>query len=129
MEIAWFSYMATPNDPRIYFAAERTLLAWVRTSLGLMGMGFVVARFALFIRMMIHEGETVLQPRGLSTALGIGLVVLGAVTVLVAAVQHGRYLKTLGPSELPPEYATLPARLLAYAIAAAGIGLAVLLAT
>ena len=37
-------------DPRIYFAAERTLLAWVRTGLALMGFGFVVARFGLFLR-------------------------------------------------------------------------------
>lgn len=36
--------MAEP-DPRIYFAAERTLLAWIRTALALMGLGFVVARF------------------------------------------------------------------------------------
>lgn len=117
------------NDPRIYFAAERTLLAWIRTSLGLMGMGFVVARFALFIRMMVEQGASGPQPRGLSIALGIALVLLGAFAVLVAAVQHGQYLKTLGPDELPPGYSTLPARLLAYAIAAAGIGLAILLAT
>ena len=37
-------------DPRIYFAAERTLLAWVRTGLAMMGFGFVVARFGLFLR-------------------------------------------------------------------------------
>ena len=117
------------NDPRIYFAAERTLLAWVRTSLGLMGMGFVVARFALFVKMMVQERANAPPPRGLSVALGIGLVLLGAITVLVAAAQHGRYLKTLGPDELPPGYSTVAARLLAYAIALAGIGLALLLAT
>ena len=117
------------NDPRIYFAAERTLLAWVRTGLGLMGMGFVVARFALFIKLMVNQGASGPQPRGLSMAIGIGLVVLGALTVLVAAVQHRRYLKTLGPDELPPGYSTLAAQALAYALAAAGIGLAVLLAT
>ena len=39
-----------PEDPRVRFAAERTLLAWMRTGLALMGFGFVVARFGLFLR-------------------------------------------------------------------------------
>jgi len=38
------------QDPRVYFAAERTLLAWIRTGLAMMGFGFVVARFGLFLR-------------------------------------------------------------------------------
>ncbi len=42
--------MSDGNDPRVFFAAERTLLAWVRTGLAVMGLGFVVARFGLFVR-------------------------------------------------------------------------------
>ena len=38
------------DDPNLRLAAERTLLAWVRTGLSLMGFGFVVARFGLFLR-------------------------------------------------------------------------------
>ena len=38
------------QDPRVYFAAERTVLAWLRRGLALMGFGFVVARFGLFLR-------------------------------------------------------------------------------
>ena len=33
-----------------YLAAERTFLAWIRTGLALMGFGFVVARFGLFLQ-------------------------------------------------------------------------------
>jgi len=35
-----------------YLAAERTLLAWIRTGLALMGFGFVVARFGLFLQQL-----------------------------------------------------------------------------
>jgi len=38
-----------PEDPRVRLAGERTLLAWIRTGLALMGFGFVVARFGLFL--------------------------------------------------------------------------------
>jgi putative membrane protein len=51
--------MANPQeperDPRVYFAAERAFLAWIRTGLGLMGVGFAVARFGLFLRQMQSE--------------------------------------------------------------------------
>jgi putative membrane protein len=35
---------------REHLANQRTLLAWIRTAIALMGLGFVVARFALFLR-------------------------------------------------------------------------------
>ncbi|MBX9623444.1 MAG: DUF202 domain-containing protein, partial [Gemmataceae bacterium] len=47
----------TNNDPRVFFAAERTLLAWVRTAIGLVGLGFVVARFGLFLRLARPDGD------------------------------------------------------------------------
>jgi putative membrane protein len=43
------------NDPRVLFAAERTFLAWIRTGLALMGFGFVVARFGIFLQQIMLD--------------------------------------------------------------------------
>ena len=39
--------MSELNDPRVLFAAERTLLAWNRTVAGLMALGFFIDRASL----------------------------------------------------------------------------------
>ena len=49
--------MSNPPDPRVLFAAERTLLAWQRSSMALMGFGFVIERFSLFLSALRHEPE------------------------------------------------------------------------
>ena len=49
------------QDPRVYFAAERTFLAWIRTGLGLMGVGFAVSRFGLFLREFSATHHTPIQ--------------------------------------------------------------------
>ena len=95
--------MNSPNDPRVYFAAERTLLAWLRTGIAVMGVGFLVARFGLFLRMIRHETAEV-QPYWHTTLLGVGFVLLGALGIAVAGVQFMRFLRMLGPSERPPNY-------------------------
>lgn len=86
--------MSDPSDPRIYFAAERTLLAWIRTGLTVIGLGFVVARFGLFLRLMRDSPAPTAS--GGSTLIGVGLVVLGSVAIGVAAWQHARFWRGLG---------------------------------
>jgi putative membrane protein len=110
------------NDPRVFFAAERTLLAWVRTGLGLIGMGFVVARFGLFLRVV---RPTVSQNDHLWTEpVGVGLAVLGALAAAQSAWQHRRFCRTLGPNELPRNYRVQPGYLLGFGVALAGLILA-----
>jgi putative membrane protein len=88
-------------DPRVFFAAERTLLAWVRTGLGLIGLGFVVARFGLFLKVIEKQTGEALGHH-ISPWVGVSLALLGSAACGVAAWQHRRFCRTLGVRDLPP---------------------------
>ena len=95
--------MSDLNDPRVFFAAERTLLAWTRTSLALMAFGYVIERFGLFVYMFMPKEGQVLQ-RDISFWAGLAFILFGAIVALLAAVQYRRVLKTLKPVEIPEGY-------------------------
>jgi putative membrane protein len=114
------------SDPRVFFAAERTLLAWLRTGLTIIALGFVVARFGLFIQLVTMQSQTHSSDRSLalSAALGVAFVVVGSVAILVAVAQHARFVATLSPADLPPAYSRSAAIVLSLAVAALGVALA-----
>jgi putative membrane protein len=97
--------MSYPADPRVLFAAERTLLAWQRSAIALMGLGFVVERFGLFLQVMAHQPLTESQ-RSFSLGLGVVLLLLGAAVALISARQFRQVAKHLDPVVVPPGYWT-----------------------
>jgi putative membrane protein len=113
------------NDPGIFFAAERTLLAWIRTGVTTIGLGFVVARFGLFLRVVEPEKEA--NTNGLSGKLGVALVVLGALACAAAAIQFTRYWRALPKAQVAPHYSALPSVFLALGLSVVGIVMAVYL--
>ncbi|MGA2046732.1 MAG: DUF202 domain-containing protein [Terracidiphilus sp.] len=85
--------MANVSD---YLAAERTFLAWIRTGLALMGFGFVVARFGLFLQQIqfLQHGQSKTS-YGLSLWFGTALIGSGILVNVLSAVRHLRLVREL----------------------------------
>jgi putative membrane protein len=91
-------------DIREHLANERTLLAWIRTSIGIMAFGFVVVKFSLFIRQLslLLGKDIIVPPHGHSSLIGILLVVVGAVILILAYIKYYKTEKQITNSNFKP---------------------------
>jgi putative membrane protein len=117
------------RDPRLYMAAERTFLAWLRTGIALMGFGFVVARFGLFLRELIVSSPG-LPAKGPSFSLpvGIALIFLGMLVNVVSGIRHSRYIRAIDQGNFRAAFGSGLAYLLAATLAAVGLAMSIYLA-
>lgn len=115
--------MNLERDPRVYFAAERTFLAWIRTGLAMMGFGFVVARFGLFLHELSAARADVVRQGSGSLWAGTALVLLGVVVILYASAAHVRFRARFDAGEPMPSRSHFGI-VLAGILAAIGIAMA-----
>jgi putative membrane protein len=95
--------MSSLNDPRVLFAAERTLLAWNRTSISLMAFGFIVEQFGLFLQINGRNDLEIFR-RHFSFLIGTTFILLATLIAIFSIIQHKRVLKTLKETEIPCGY-------------------------
>ena len=113
----------THADPRVYFAAERTFLAWLRTGITVMAFGFVVARFGLFLRLLRPQGGHPAPESGLSLYIGALLVGLGVVATAAGTRRYQEFCRRLDRSELSSPHAEVLPLLLGWALVVLGVAL------
>lgn len=119
---------APEHDPRVYFAAERTFLAWIRTGLGLMGVGFAVARFGLFLRQIrATETHSAMTEGGMSVWSGVAIVFLGVIVLASSTMQYLAVIRELTTGTWQPGRISRNAVVLASLLAVVGIAMSIYL--
>ena len=115
------------RNRRVHMANERTFLAWIRTSIGIMAFGFVVEKFAIFIKQVSYFlGKEVAVPsRGYSSVFGIFLVALGALMGVLAFIRFKKVERQIDEDTYKPSF--ILDVLLAISILAIGIFLVIYL--
>jgi putative membrane protein len=88
-----------------HLANERTFLAWIRTSIALMGLGFVIVKFALFLRQMafiLGDKNPAPPSKGYSAEIGVSMVAFGALIALLSFTRYRSIEKQLNENAFFP---------------------------
>ena len=111
-----------------YLAAERTLLAWIRTGLALMGFGFVVARFGLFLQeLQVVQHTQSAQSFGFSLWFGTALIAVGVIMNVFAGWRHAKLVRELDRGDTARAGSSRQAVAIAFFLALFGLAMAIYL--
>ncbi|MDA8092246.1 MAG: DUF202 domain-containing protein [Nitrospiraceae bacterium] len=116
---------------REHLANERTFLSWIRTSIGIMAFGFVLERFAFFIKRLVlleriglsaagqpagvSKALSTLHTQGYSAILGMVFVLFGIVLAAFAFARYREVRKEISEQRYYPK-ATLNVALTAFVL-------------
>lgn len=124
--------IATNEEFKMMLQLETSLLGWLRTSLSLMGFGFVIARFGLFLRQIALAAQVEVAPHSwlarMNTFSGTGLIILGVIVMLIALRNHQQTVDQLEKGQLSFPRKWSLGVVLSLVLCALGMGIAIYLA-
>ena len=111
-----------------YLANQRTFLSWVRTSIALIGLGFAIERFSLFLqqfRLIANPNTTgnaaSATAHDYSALVGIGMIIVGTGLIIYALKNYLESNKTIASGKYMPKNAII------YTASATIIGLGIIM--
>ena len=111
-----------------YLANQRTFLSWVRTSIALIGLGFAIERFSLFLQQfrLIANPDTTgnaasATAHDYSALVGIGMIIMGTGLIVYALKNYLESNKTIASGKYIPKNAII------YTASATIIGLGIIM--
>ena len=107
---------------RDHLANERTLLSWIRLGLSLTGLGFVIARFGIFLEQLVVSGQAKESTPHFSVPVGVALVLLGPLLAGLAARRFFTTEREITAEQAAPNYSLL--YLILVAVTVVGVVLA-----
>ncbi len=99
--------MRRAQHARDHLANERTFLSWIRLGLGLVTLGFVIARFGIFLEQLVNAGTVKQSTTHFSVPVGVGLVLLGPLFVGLAAHRFFLTEHEIDSEQAMPHYGLL----------------------